>query len=89
MLGRNTAFALVALFGWVAVVEGVVRGLGPGWGRWMLGDNMAIVIPWRSMSGASFHRGPLTATFTIAMYALAICTVSGAVFARRDIAGTS
>ena len=28
-LGRNTAFALITVFAWVAVVEGVVRGLAP------------------------------------------------------------
>lgn len=89
MLGRNTAFALVGLFGWVAVVEGAVRGLRPGWARWMWGENMAIVIPWRSSSTASFHRGPLTAALTIAIYMLVVCTVSAATFARRDIAGTS
>ena len=28
-LGRNTAFALGAVFAWMAVIEGVVRSCGP------------------------------------------------------------
>jgi ABC-type transport system involved in multi-copper enzyme maturation permease subunit len=89
MLGRNTAFALVILFGWIAVVEGVVRGLKPGWSRWLWGENVAIIVPWRAISDGEFQRGPLTATITILVYATAICVLSGAVFRRRDIAAAS
>lgn len=90
MLGRNTAFALVALFGWIAVVESVVRGLRPGWARWLWGENLATVVPWRAMGGDEvFYRGPLTALLTLCTYAGLIAVAAAVAFHRRDIGASA
>jgi hypothetical protein len=87
-LGRNTAFALILVFGWLAVFEGVVRGNKPEWGRFLWGDNMTIFVPWSDRE-AAIHRGPLTALVTIALYTAVFVIGAALVFRRRDIAGTS
>ena len=43
-IGRNTAAALGAGFAYLAIVEGLIRGLKPAWQKWLIGDNAAIVI---------------------------------------------
>jgi ABC-type transport system involved in multi-copper enzyme maturation permease subunit len=42
--GRNTAVALGAGFGYLVIVENLVRGLRPEWAPWLLTDNAALFI---------------------------------------------
>ncbi|MDP9332055.1 MAG: hypothetical protein M3Q30_01900 [Actinomycetota bacterium] len=88
-LGRNTSFALVVIFMWLAVVEGLVRGLKPGLAQYLWGENVATVVPWAQLPNASFQRGPLLALLTVTFYVLVITTVATLAFRRRDIASTS
>ena len=48
-LGRNTAFALVVIFAWITVVEGMIRGFKPGLARFLWGENMTIVLTWAQL----------------------------------------
>ena len=60
-LGRNTAFALVFVFGWIAVIEGMVRGFKPGLARFLWGENLTIVLAWAQLDNVAFRRGPAVA----------------------------
>lgn len=88
-LGRNTAFALAAVFAWVAVLENLIRGLRPGWAPYLWGENIATVIPWQQMQDVDFAHGPLVALGTITAYTGTIVVAATIAFQRRDIAGAS
>ena len=88
-LGRNTAFAVVAVFMWVAVLEGVVRGLKPGLAGYLWGENIGTVMPWAQLQDASFERGPFLALVTLVTYSASITAIATWVFRRRDIASAS
>ena len=88
-LGRNTAFALGAVFAWMAVVENLIRGLRPGLAPYLWGENLGTVIPWQQMKGVEFSRSPVLALGTIALYTTVFIGLATVTFHRRDIAGTS
>ncbi len=88
-LGRNTAFALGAVFAWMAVIEGLVRQLRPGWAQYLWGENIGTVVPWAQVKNVEFTRGPWLALATLVIYTAVIIATATAVFQRRDIAGTS
>ena len=88
-LGRNTAFALGAVFAWIAVIEGLIRGLRPGWAQYLWGENIATVVEWAQMKDVEFTRGPVLALGTIVVYTAVLVAAATIAFQRRDIAGTS
>lgn len=88
-LGRNTAFALGVVFAWVAVIEGVVRGLRPGWAQFLWVENIVTTEEWAQMKNVSFTRGPLMALATLVFYAVVLVAIATIVFRRRDIAAVS
>jgi hypothetical protein len=88
-LGRNTAFALGAVFIWVAVIEGVIRGNLPSWGQYLWGENIATVVEWAQMENAEFTRGPVLALTTVVVYTAVLVAAATLTFRRRDIAGSS
>jgi hypothetical protein len=88
-LGRNTAFALAAVFAWIAVIESLIRGLRPGWAPYLWVENLDTSVWWSQRADAHFTRGPLLALATIVVYTGVIVSVATATFQRRDIAGPS
>jgi hypothetical protein len=88
-IGRNTAFALGVVFVWIVVLEGVVRGLRPGWAQFLLGENFATVMPWMQMRDVEFSRGPLLALVSLFAYTAVLVLIATALFHRRDVAGAS
>jgi len=88
-LGRNTAFALGAVFAWMAVIEGLLRHLRPGWAQYLWGENIGTVVPWAQVKNVQFSRGPWLALATLVLYTAVIIVTATVVFRRRDIAGTS
>jgi hypothetical protein len=88
-LGRNTAFAVISVFTWLTVVEGIVRANKPGLARYLWGENVATAVPWAQMENAPFRRGPLLALITVTAYVVAISIIATITFARRDIASAS
>lgn len=88
-LGRNTAFALVAGFGWVAVIETLIRVRLPDFARFLWAENVSAVATWTRIDGADFEREPLVALATILAYAALLVAVSSFSFSRRDVAATS
>ena len=86
-LGRNTAFALAAVFAWVVVVEGMIRGMRPTWAQFLWGENIATAVQWGQMKHVEFSRGPLLALVTIVAYTSVLVAAATISFHRRDIAG--
>lgn len=88
-LGRNTAFALAAVFAWVVVIEGLIRSMRPAWAQYLWAENIATAVQWAQMKNVEFIRGPLLALGTIVLYISVLVVTSTIVFQRRDIAGSS
>jgi ABC-2 type transport system permease protein len=88
-IGRNTAFAVLTVFMWLAVFEGVVRGVKPGWAQYLWGENVATSITWAQLSDVEFRRGPLVALGTVLFYAAVFVVAAAISFRRRDIASTT
>ena len=84
-LGRNTAFALAAVFVWFAVVEGVLRGLEPSLKVWLWAENLATVFTWAQLDGDDVTRSPAGALVTVLLYVGIVVAVGAATFRRRDI----
>jgi hypothetical protein len=83
-IGRNTAAALGAGFAYLAVIENLVRGLRPGWQRWLFSDNAAVFIAGGNV-GFSFQRTMLQALTLLATYAAALFAVGVMMFRARDV----
>ncbi len=88
-LGRNTAFALGAVFVWVAVIENVIRAHLPSWGQFLWGENLATTVQWAQMEDVEFTRGPLLALTTIVAYTAVLVIAATLTFRRRDVAGAT
>ncbi len=88
-LGRNTAFALVAVVAWVAVAENLVRGLKPSLQSWLWGENLATVFTWARPDGEDFTRSPALALATLLVYLGIVTAIGAGAFHRRDIAGAT
>ena len=79
----------MTVFAWVAILEGVIRGLKPGLARFLWGENMTTVLTWAQLENVSFRRGPIVALVTIMLYVSVITAVATVVFRRRDVASAS
>jgi ABC-type transport system involved in multi-copper enzyme maturation permease subunit len=84
-IGRNTAAALGIAFGYLAVVENVLRGLRPGWTHWLLGDNIVVVITNQSQP-LPVDRTVVEAALLLACYTAALVAVAVVSFRQRDVA---
>ena len=85
-IGRNTSFALGAMFVYMAVLEGLLRGLAPSISNALLSTNLAVFIDGRPGGGAtetliSVER----ALVTIALYTSAVLVVAVGWFRTRDV----
>jgi ABC-type transport system involved in multi-copper enzyme maturation permease subunit len=88
-VGRNTAFAVITMFAWLIVVEGLIRGLKPSLARWLWAENLGTVMTWAQLETGEFSRGPLVAGATLLVYLAVIVGIATASFERRDIAAAS
>jgi len=86
MLGRNTAAALGAVFVYLAVLEGIVRGLRPAVGRVLLGDSVAAVVIGNDMQlGDGSVVTPARAATVVAAYTLGLLAIATVSFRVRDV----
>jgi len=83
-IARNTAAALGVGFAYTMVVENLIRGLRPGWVRWLMADNGFVFITGHGPS-PSFGRTILQAGFLLAAYVAAALVVAIAFFRARDV----
>jgi ABC-type transport system involved in multi-copper enzyme maturation permease subunit len=85
MLTRSTAASVAIGFGYLAVIEGLVRALRPGWQHYLLADNIAVVI---TGADSGIMREPVTfthAVVTVAIWVAALTVAAAAAFRARDV----
>jgi hypothetical protein len=87
-IGRNTGAALGTMFGWVAVVEPLVRGLRPRWQPWLVAENIGRFVTAEPLGGVA-DRGTVGAGVTVFLYVAVASGVAFTLFQRRDVAATS
>jgi hypothetical protein len=85
-VARNTAFAVIAVFVWLVVIENLIRGLKPSLAPWLWGENLATVLTWGQVPDVEFTRGPLVALATLLTYGGVIVIAATVSFHRRDVA---
>ena len=86
---RNTAFAVIAMFAWIVVIEGLIRALKPSLSSWLWGETVTTVMSWSRLETVEVARGPLFSAATLAAYLAVIVGGAAISFQRRDIgAGT-
>ena len=86
---RNTAFAVISMFTWLVLIEGLIRALKPSLSQWLWGENLGTVMTWAQMETVDFTRGPLMAGATLFVYCAVIVVLAAASFQHRDIASAS
>lgn len=86
---RNTAFAVIAMFAWLIVVEGLIRELRPSLSSWLWGETVTTVMGWSQLETVEVARGPLLSAMTLAAYLAVIVGGAAVSFTRRDIAAGS
>jgi ABC-type transport system involved in multi-copper enzyme maturation permease subunit len=85
-VGRNSAVALGVGFGYLVVVENLVRGLRPGWIKWLLTENTALVVTADPTIGITLNgRSTLGAAVYIAAICLLMLLVATVLFRVRDV----
>lgn len=85
MVGRNTAAALGGVFVYLTVFEGVLRGLRPELGRYLLGDNIATVLSPEGLRIQGSMLTPARGAITVAIYVVVLLTLSTVSFRVRDV----
>jgi hypothetical protein len=86
MIGRNTAAALGAVFVYLAVLEGIVRGLRPAIGRFLLSDSIAAVVIGSEMRLGDGSVVTLArAAVVVAAYTLGLWAIATVSFRMRDV----
>jgi hypothetical protein len=86
MIGRNTAAALGVAFGYIAIVESLLRGFIPKISSSLLSTNLVVFVDGKagtSETGSVIAVGK--ASITIAIYAAALFVVALALFRTRDV----
>jgi hypothetical protein len=85
MLGRNTAASLGIGFGYLVVVENLLRGLRPQWQPWFLGDNTAAFVGGPEEGALIAGRTLVGSGLVIGAYAAIALLVAWIFFRRRDV----
>jgi hypothetical protein len=83
-IGRNTAASLGIGFGYLVVVENLIRGFRPQWAPWLLGDNIAAFLDGGAGSVIP-GRTTIESGLTVAAYATVAVVAAWASFRRRDV----
>jgi hypothetical protein len=83
--GRNTAVALGVGFGYLVIVENLVRGLRPEWAPWLLSDNAAAYLIGSSADFPLFGRTPGEAGLYLVGWAVVLLLGASGVFRARDV----
>ncbi len=88
-LTRSTAGALSAMFVYQAIGEPILRGLWPRRAGWFIGENAVTFVAGHQLDDVPFGRSAYGASVVLTLYVLALGLAAAALFARRDLAGTS
>src|SRR5438477_201457 len=83
-IGRNTAAALGVAFGYIAVIEPILRAVRPKWQPWLVYDNVATFIVGHAAQLTVRPRTPTGAGLLVGVYVAALAVVAAGFFLRRD-----
>jgi len=86
MIGRSTAAALGFAFGYIILVENLLRAWKPWTGRFLLGENTARFVNGVELPDVEFTRSTVSAGLTLVFYAALMAAVAVGSFWRRDLA---
>jgi hypothetical protein len=84
-VGRNTAVALGVGFGYLVIVENLVRGLRPQWTPWLLTDNAGLFIVGSRSDFPLLGRTVAGAGLYLAAVAVALLMGASGMFRARDV----
>lgn len=84
-LGRNTAAALGAGFGYLIVLEQILAGVVEWIRPWLIIGNTAVLLSGHSL-GEIAGRTPFEAGLILSLYGAGLVAIATAVFRRRDVA---
>ena len=83
--GRNTAVALGVGFGYLVIVENLVRGLRPQWTPWLLTDNSAMFIIGRPLDFPMLGRSTVGAGLYLVSVGAVLLLAAAGLFRFRDV----
>lgn len=83
-VSRSTAVGIVAVWAWLAIGEPILRARRPGFGTYLVGENLTRVLMWRDLGDASRHIGPAHASVVLLLLLLAAVSLAAIVFRRAD-----
>ena len=83
--GRNTAVALGVGFGYLVIVENLVRGLRPQWTPWLLTDNSGLFILGSTIEFPQVGRSTIGAGLYLAAVGVALLLAAAGLFRARDV----
>lgn len=83
--GRNTAVALGVGFGYLVIVENLVRGLRPQWTPWLLTDNSAMFIIGRPLDFPLLERSTIEAGLYLVSVGAVLLLAAAGLFRFRDV----
>ena len=83
--GRNTAVALGVGFGYLVIVENLVRGLRPQWTPWLLTDNAGLFIVDSPIDFPLLARSTVGAGLYLAAVGTVLLLVASGLFRTRDV----
>ena len=82
----GTAASLVARHPAGSPHRGGRRGLRPGLARFLITENVVILVPWKALDNVEFHRTPGLALATVSVYLAVVVGITTLLFSRRDVA---
>jgi ABC-type transport system involved in multi-copper enzyme maturation permease subunit len=83
--GRNTAVALGVGFGYLVIVENLVRGLRPQWTPWLLTENAGLFIVDSPIDFPLLARSTVGAGLYLAAVGAVLLLVASGLFRTRDV----
>ena len=83
--GRNTAVALGVGFGYLVIVENLVRGLRPQWTPWLLTDNAGLFIVDSPIDFPMLGRSTVGAGLYLAAVGAVLLLAATGLFRTRDV----
>jgi len=83
--GRNTAVALGVGFGYLVIVENLVRGLRPQWTPWLLTDNAGLFIVDSPIDFPMLGRSTVGAGLYLAAVGAVLLLAASGLFRTRDV----
>lgn len=83
--GRNTAVALGVGFGYLVIVENLVRGLRPQWTPWLLTENAGLFIVDSPIDFPLLARSTVGAGMYLAAVGAVLLLVASGLFRARDV----